>query len=120
MAQGTRLTAQGEGKVSVKEVTGNPGKDYRLKYFYLLSGMKSMAMEFMQYRFPVGGGPSSNICPKCPPHLPQRTSILTIPNEESFRNTVLFLFSCSKKLGQPQVLANLASERNNLLPQAAQ
>ncbi len=30
-------------------------------FFDYLSGMKSKAIEFIQYRFPVGGGPSSNI-----------------------------------------------------------
>lgn len=31
-------------------------------------GSKSSTTEFMQNRFPVGGGPSSNRCPRCPPH----------------------------------------------------
>lgn len=37
------------------------------------------ARELMQYRFPVGVGPSSKTCPKCPPHFAQTTSILFIP-----------------------------------------
>jgi hypothetical protein len=33
---------------------------------------------------------------------------------------MLFGLTASKKLGQPQVLANLASERKSLLPHTAQ
>ena len=37
----------------------------RLNQTYFFSaGLKSRAAEFMQYRKPVGAGPSSNTCPK--------------------------------------------------------
>lgn len=46
------------------------------------------AAELMQYRWPVGRGPSGKTWPRCPPHVAQRTSVLTIPWEvSSFSST---------------------------------
>lgn len=42
----------------------------------------------MQYRFPVGGGPSGNTCPRCDSHRPQRTSVRCIPDESSARSSI--------------------------------
>ena len=38
------------------------------------SGSRSSEIEFMQYRSPVGCGPSGNTCPKWPPHRAHVTS----------------------------------------------
>lgn len=43
------------------------------------SGTNSSTMEFMQYRLPVGGGPSSNRCPKWLPQRPHCTSTRSMP-----------------------------------------
>jgi hypothetical protein len=61
-------------------------------YYFSLAGLKSRAAEFMQYRSPVGAGPSSNTCPKCASHRAQRTSVRTIPYSVS-RCSVTPLFS---------------------------
>mmetsp|Transcript_6306 Transcript_6306/g.25207 ORF Transcript_6306/g.25207 Transcript_6306/m.25207 type:complete len:81 (+) Transcript_6306:2124-2366(+) len=42
--------------------------------FYADAGSNFIAAPFMQYRKPVGGGPSSNTCPRCPWHAVHRTS----------------------------------------------
>lgn len=89
-------------------------------YLFWKSGIKSNAIEFMQYRLPVGSGPSSKIHPKWPSHLPQRASMRATPNELSFLYTRLLVLACSKKLGQPQELENFAPDQKSLKPQAAQ
>jgi hypothetical protein len=76
---------------------------------YSLSGIKSRAIEFMQY-LPVGAGPSSNKWPKWLLHL-QRASIRAMPSELSFINDTIFIVLFEKS--QPQLLENLAPERNN-------
>src|SRR5579871_6928300 len=43
------------------------------------AGMKRIDAEFMQYRNPVGAGPSSKTCPKWASHFEQRTSVRTMP-----------------------------------------
>jgi len=43
----------------------------------------SIAAEFMQYRSPVGFGPSSNTCPRCPSHSLHFTSVRIIPSVSS-------------------------------------
>lgn len=50
-----------------------------VRVHFFSAGRKSSAAEFMQYRSPVGAGPSSNTCPRCASHLAQRTSARTIP-----------------------------------------
>ena len=43
-----------------------------------LSGLNVRAAPFMQNRSPVGLGPSSNTCPRCPPQREQCTSVRTM------------------------------------------
>jgi hypothetical protein len=43
-----------------------------------------------------------------------------MPKELSFVNNTHFIFLFEKKLGQPTATREFGSERNNLLPQAAQ
>ena len=45
-------------------------KIYDLKIFGYF-GLKTKQMPLLQYLLPVGFGPSSNICPWCPPHFLQ-------------------------------------------------
>ena len=54
----------------------------------------------MQWRLPVGWGPSSNTCPKCDPQRRQWHSVRTMKNLRS--SFVATAFSCAcQKLGQP-------------------
>ena len=72
----------------------------------------------MQYRSPVGCGPSSNTCPRCPPHPAQCTSVRTI---SQLRST-LVATACSRgrqKLGQPVPLSNFVLEANSSRPHPA-
>jgi Alpha/beta hydrolase domain len=48
-----------------------------------LRGRNRNAAEFMQYRKPVGAGPSSKTCPRCASHSVHFTSRRTVPNEIS-------------------------------------
>ncbi|SVB39232.1 uncharacterized protein METZ01_LOCUS192086 [marine metagenome] len=47
----------------------------------------------IQYLRLVGFGPSSKTWPKCAPHFLQFTSVLSIPQLASFRNSMLSLFN---------------------------
>ena len=49
--------------------------------FYCLMNVR--ATPFMQYRFPVGGGPSSNTWPRWDPHRAHSTAVRVMPNERS-------------------------------------
>lgn len=48
--------------------------------------MKSIEAEFMQNRFRVGDGPSSNTCPRWAAHLEHRTSVRTKPGRVKTSN----------------------------------
>ena len=54
-----------------------PDAPPRLNHFF--SGFNSSDAEFMQYRKPVGAGPSSNTCPRCASQRAQRASVRTMP-----------------------------------------
>ena len=74
----------------------------------------------MQYRFPVGPGPSSNTWPRWPPQAAQMTSVRIIPWLVSVSVTTLSSAAGSTKLGQPVPESNFASERKSSAPQPAQ
>src|SRR2546427_334178 len=82
------------------------------------AGLKSSAAPFMQKRVRVGGGPSGNTWPRCPPHRAQCTST-------RFMNKVLSVdvsTACStgaQKLGHPVPLSNFVSEEKSGSPQPA-
>ena len=79
-----------------------------------------MDAEFMQYRRPVGSGPSSNACPKCASHSVHEIAVLTMPKLAS---RVLRTFSGAigaQKLGQPVPESNFVSEVNSALSQQIQ
>ena len=63
----------------------------------------------MQYRSPVGRGPSSNTWPRCPLQRAQCTSVRSIPR---VRSVVVSTASASgaQKLGHPVPLSNFVSE----------
>src|SRR5271155_3721287 len=72
--------------------------------------------EFMQYRFPVGAGPSSKRCPRWAPQCLQTTSLRVIPSDLSTRISTAS-FSAVVKLGQPVPESNLSLDRNSTAPQ---
>ena len=77
----------------------------------------------MQYRSPVGGGPSSNTCPKWAPHRRHVTSVRRMNIDVSTCSAIVVPFRPSigaLKLGHPQPLSNFSPERNNGSPQQTQ
>src|SRR3989338_7738176 len=69
----------------------------------------------MQYLLPVGFGPSSKMCPRCPLHFLHTTSSLSL----SFINSTLFGIE-SQKLGHPVPDSNFLSDENSSAPHPAQ
>ena len=61
----------------------------------------------MQKCLPIGGGPSPKTWPRWASYLPQNTSMRIMPNDVSVLYVTLPGLTVSKKLGQPQVLANM-------------
>lgn len=74
----------------------------------------------MQYRCPIGAGPSLNKCPRCEPQFLQVTSVLVNPSESSGISSICSLLTGLSKLGQPDPESNFVSEENSSCPQAAQ
>ena len=64
----------------------------------------------MQYRFPVGAGPSSKTWPRCESACVERTSVRTLKNLRSERVVMLFNVIGLVKLGQPVPDVNLSNE----------
>src|SRR5580698_6019816 len=69
-----------------------------------------IATEFMQYRSPVGRGPSSKTCPRCASQRAHKTSVRDIPRLLSAFSTTFCLAIGCQKLGQPVPESNLVSE----------
>src|SRR5690606_21534559 len=76
--------------------------------------------EFMQYRSPVGGGPSSKTCPRCPSHRAHVISMRTIPWLVSRISRTCAGSTGWKKLGHPVPELNFESEENSGSPHSAQ
>src|SRR5271165_6337840 len=87
----------------------------RYSYF----GSSFSEAELMQYRSPVGRGPSGNTCPRCPPQRAQCTSVRAMPRVRSVVVPTA-LGRGAKKLGQPVPLSNFVDDSNSGRPQAAQ
>ena len=77
------------------------------------TGMKRSAAELMQYRRPVGAGPSSNTCPRCDPLLFAMTSVRAMPWVESVFSFTVSGATGFVKLGQPVRELNLSVEAKN-------
>ena len=75
-------------------------------------GSNFTATPFMQYRSPVGGGPSLKTWPRCPPQRLQCTSVRVTKNDRSW-DVPMALSSGCQKLGQPVPLSYLVSEENS-------
>src|SRR2546423_3772001 len=54
------------------------------------SSSRFNAAELMQYRRPVGRGPSGKTCPRWPPQLEHMTSVRDIPNVVSVSSSIAF------------------------------
>ena len=78
--------------------------------------MNRSAAEFMQYRSPVGGGPSSKTWPRWESPWAERISVRTESNDRStFWRTFAGSSGCVK-LGHPVPDSNLSRELNSGSP----
>src|SRR3954470_14257475 len=93
------------------------GRAGRPPYF---AGSNFSDTPFMQYRSPVGPGPSGKTWPRWPPQRAQLTSVRLIPWLLSGTSSTAPATAGSVKLGQPVPESNLASELNSSAPQAPQ
>src|SRR4029077_9064181 len=82
-------------------------------------GTSSSDAELMQYRNPVGAGPSGNKWPRWEPQRPQVTSVRTMPWLVSACSSTHPSSTGCTKLGQPVPESNFASCANSCCPQAA-
>jgi hypothetical protein len=73
--------------------------------------------EFMQYRKPVGSGPSSNTWPRCASHKAQFTAVRTIPKLVSRSVRTFSSAMGAQKLGHPVPDSNFVSESNSAFSQ---
>ena len=73
----------------------------------------------LQYRLPVGLGPSLKTWPRWPPQRRHTTSVRRMNRPLSGRNSTASATAGWPKLGQPVPELNLASELNSLAPQPA-
>src|SRR2546427_8934883 len=76
--------------------------------------------ELMQYRRPVGLGPSSNTCAKWAPQLAHSTSVRRMNKLRSAFSSMLSLRTGAQKLGQPVPEAYFVTEANRSRPQTTQ
>ena len=74
----------------------------------------------MQYRSPLGPGPSGNTWPRWPPQRLQRTSTRSMPWPRSSTSSTASVTIGSEKLGQPVPDSNLVDASNSGVPQPAQ
>src|SRR3989442_3415514 len=74
----------------------------------------------MQYRRPVGLGPSSNTCPKWAPQLAHSTSVRRMNKLRSAFSSMLSFRTGAQKLGQPVPESYFVSEANRSRPQTTQ
>src|SRR5262249_31039313 len=87
------------------------GRAGRLRHEAALRS-RSSDSELMQYRRPVGPGPSSKTWPRWPPHRRHTTSVRVIPWLRSGRSSTASATAGSVKLGQPVPDSNFVSELN--------
>ena len=80
-------------------------------------GMKRREAELMQYRRPVGGGPSGKTWPRCEPANRLRTSTRTMKWLRSSCSTTKFGSTGRVKLGQPVPESYLSAEMKSGSPE---
>src|SRR6478736_4168409 len=100
-----------------RPVLGRTGFETRSNLYF---GCSFSAAELMQYRRPVGPGPSLKTWPRWPSHFEHSTSVRIMPWETSRSSSTWLSIAGCEKLGQPQPESNLASDSNNVWPQPAQ
>ena len=83
-------------------------------------GSSSSAHELMQYRWPVGPGPSSKTWPRCPPQLAHSTSVRSMKRLRSRSVATASSSIGAVKLGQPVPESNFVAASNSGAPQPAQ
>src|ERR1051326_8318165 len=66
----------------------------------------------MQYRSPVGFGPSSKTWPRCPSHRAHETLVRVIPRLLSVSSMTFSFLIGAQKLGQPVPESNFCAELN--------
>src|SRR5438477_9453384 len=74
----------------------------------------------MQYRIPVGCGPSSKTCPRWASHRLHFTSVRRMPWLVSVSASTASSLAGAQKLGHPEPEWNLVSERKRGWPQQTQ
>lgn len=74
----------------------------------------------MQYRRPVGWGPSGKTCPRWLSHLVHRASVLIMPWLSSLFSLMTSVERPCQKLGQPEPESYLVSLSKRAVSQAAQ
>ena len=87
------------------------------QFVFPFPSLKFSAAEFIQYRRPVGLGPSSKTWPRWAPHRLHRTSVLIVNKLLSGSFLMFFPETGVQKLGQPVPELNFVSELNKSLPQ---
>jgi hypothetical protein len=88
-------------------------------FFGPYSGSNSSETPFMQYRKPVGRGPSAKTWPRWPLQREQWTSVRSIPRVRSVVVSTAFVIG-AQKLGHPVPLSNFVSEVKSSWPHPAQ
>ena len=83
-------------------------------------GTRWRAAELMQYRSPVGFGPSLKTCPRWASHRAQMTSVRRMKWEKSSFSRMAWGFAGWWKEGHPVPESNLALEEKSAAPQQTQ
>src|SRR3989344_1110714 len=74
----------------------------------------------MQYRRPVGLGPSLKTCPRWEPHFLHKTSVRLIPRVVSSSSFTLSFAAVFQKEGQPVFESYFVSDEKSFDPQTTQ
>src|SRR6185295_13565429 len=77
------------------------------------------AAELMQYRSPVGSGPSSKTCPRCPSQAAHSTSVRVMKKLRSVLVPTAAPSMGSQKLGHPVPESNLVPDAKSGAPHPA-
>src|SRR2546430_5212293 len=97
-----------------------PPRSTLFPYTTLFRSRNLREAELIQYRRPVGFGPSSNTCPKWDPQFAHSTSVRRMNKLRSSFSSTLSLRTGAQKLGQPVPDSYFVSEANRSRPHTAQ